>query len=159
MKSISITKRTSGGYTIIVDGSERQHSSYNYIAFIEGIILFDCSGKAINDTPYDHTLWTVNDVTDIATDEEVCNALDRLGLEHKTNGVPGGCVAVTPHDTNMLSHVGWIEVRGNAGNVAIVDAYGNASLVLAFDSKETSKMLVSRVLATGTTATDIYLYY
>jgi len=74
-------------------------------------------------------------------------------------GVPGGCVAVTPHNTNLLPAVGWIEVRGTAGNVAIVDAYGNASLVLAFDAKEMSKCLVSRVLATGTTATDIYLYY
>jgi hypothetical protein len=68
-------------------------------------------------------------------------------------------VAVTPHNTNLLPAVGWIEVRGTAGNVAIVDAYGNASLVLAFDAKELSKMLVSQVLATGTTATDIYLYY
>lgn len=74
-------------------------------------------------------------------------------------GVPCGCVAVTPHNTNLLPHVGWIEVRGTAGNVAVVDAYGNASLVLAFDQKETSKMLVKQVLATGTTATDIYLYY
>jgi len=74
-------------------------------------------------------------------------------------GVAGGCVAVTPHNTNLLPHVGWIEVRGAAGNVAVVDAYGNASLVLAFDVKEMSKMLVKQVLATGTTATDIYLYY
>lgn len=74
-------------------------------------------------------------------------------------GVPGGVVAVTPHNTNLLPHVGWIEVRGTAGNVAVVDAYGNASLVLAFDAKELSKMLVKQVLATGTTATDIYLYY
>ena len=74
-------------------------------------------------------------------------------------GVPGGCVAVTPHNTNLLPHVGWIEVRGTAGNVALVDAYGNASLVLAFETKELSKMLVSKVLSTGTTATGIYLYY
>lgn len=74
-------------------------------------------------------------------------------------GVPGGCVAVTPHNTNLLPHIGWIEVRGTAGNVAFIDAYGNASLVLAFDTKEMSKMLVKQVLATGTTATDIYLYY
>ena len=74
-------------------------------------------------------------------------------------GVAGGCVAVTPHDTNLLAYVGWIEVRGTAGNVAVVDSYGNASLVLAFEAKEMSKMLVKQVLATGTTATDIYLYY
>lgn len=74
-------------------------------------------------------------------------------------GVPGGIVAVAPSNDNPLPHVGWIEVRGTAGNVAVVDAYGNASLVLAFDAKELSKMLVSQVLATGTTATDIYLYY
>ena len=74
-------------------------------------------------------------------------------------GVAGGCVAVTPHNTNLLPHVGWIEVRGAAGNVAVVDAYGNASLVLAFDVKEMSKMLVKQVLSAETTATDIYLYY
>jgi hypothetical protein len=74
-------------------------------------------------------------------------------------GLAGGCIAVTPHNTNLLPHVGWFEVRGNAGNVAFVDAYGNASLVLAYDVKESSKMRVRQILATGTTATDIYLYY
>jgi hypothetical protein len=74
-------------------------------------------------------------------------------------GLAGGCVAVTGHDENLLPHVGWFEVRGDAGNVAFVDAYGNASLVLAFDVKESSKCRVRQILSTGTTATDIYLYY
>jgi hypothetical protein len=74
-------------------------------------------------------------------------------------GVAGGCIAVTGHDVNLLPHVGWFEVRGDAGNVAFVDAYGNASLVLAFDVKESSKCRVRQILSTGTTATDIYLYY
>lgn len=74
-------------------------------------------------------------------------------------GVATGCIAVTPHNTNLLPHIGWFEVRGNAGNVAFVDEDGNPSLVLAFDQKELSKFRVKQILATGTTATDIYLYY
>lgn len=101
------------------------------------------------------------DYTDLAGTAYTKDQVNAL-LEDFLNpdvGVAGGCLAVTPHDVNLLPHVGWFEVRGNAGNVAFVDAYGNASLVLAFDAKECSKVRVRQILSTGTTATDIYLYY
>jgi hypothetical protein len=74
-------------------------------------------------------------------------------------GVAGGCVPVTPHATALLPHVGWITVFGNAGNVAVVDEYGNDSVVVPLDQNGVTKFRCSRVLVEGTTATSIHLIY
>lgn len=63
---------------------------------------------------------------------------------------------VTPHDTNANKYFG-IKVKGNAGNVVVVTDKG-ATRTIPFTSGEFEPIAVTKVLATGTTATGIWGY-
>lgn len=65
---------------------------------------------------------------------------------------------VTPNDGADLATPGTIRVNG-AGNVVVIP-YGNtASITLTLAAGEFVPCIVKRVLATGTTATSIHVFY
>jgi len=64
---------------------------------------------------------------------------------------------VTPSDSDDLAAgLGYVMVLGNAGDVAVITAAGN-SVTLPLDKKEILPILVKRIKATSTTATNIKL--
>ena len=79
MESIVLSKRASGGYKIVVDGTSESHfSNCSYTAYKEGIVLFGIEGNPINSIPVTPDKWTVQEVTGFTTNEQVSNALDAI---------------------------------------------------------------------------------
>jgi hypothetical protein len=65
-------------------------------------------------------------------------------------------VAVTPHDTNNLGFLPKaIMVGATAGNVVMIDKFGNTATV-PFDAGEIKPLRPAIIKATSTTATPIY---
>ena len=65
-------------------------------------------------------------------------------------------IAVTPSDIENLPKEGILIVFGNGGNVRITTAKGNEATI-SLEPKEIIPLIVKKVWATSTTATNIYL--
>ena len=63
---------------------------------------------------------------------------------------------ITPHDTNVQKYHG-IVVKGNAGNVVVETETGDTRTI-PFAAGEREPISVVKVLATNTTATNIWGY-
>lgn len=73
----------------------------------------------------------------------------------RVTAFPRAAVAVTPNDSVDLSEPMTV-IAGTAGAVAVIPASGGASVVFAgIQAGQAVPVLVSRVLATGTTATGL----
>lgn len=65
------------------------------------------------------------------------------------------CKLVTPSDTELLKE-GFVVVLGVAGNVKVQTAAGDV-VTMALEAKEIMPLVVIKVFATDTTATNIYI--
>lgn len=75
---VSLSKRPSGGYSLVVEGSgDFELSSVQYSTNNSGISLFNANGNFL--VKRDASLWTVNGVTSFTTNVQVANALDGIG--------------------------------------------------------------------------------
>lgn len=63
---------------------------------------------------------------------------------------------ITPHNTNVQKCHGFI-VKGNAGNVEVVTEAGNTRII-PMSAGEREPLSITKVLATNTTATNIWGY-
>jgi hypothetical protein len=75
--SISLTKRTNGGYTVVYDGVTSYPSHIQYHGTEDGIILFSRGLTLLRF--YRPAEWTVNGATGFTTVEQVAEALDAVG--------------------------------------------------------------------------------
>ena len=75
--SISLTKRTNGGYTVVYDGITSYPSHLQYHGTEDGIILFSRGLTLLRFYRPDE--WTVNGTTGFTTVEQVAEALDGVG--------------------------------------------------------------------------------
>ena len=77
-----------------------------------------------------------------------------------SSGPAQGAAAVTPNDGANLAVAGsrglWV---GGAGNVAVVTAQGDSVTFTGVPAGYLLQVAVSRVLATGTTATNLLALY
>lgn len=74
-------------------------------------------------------------------------------------GPAGTLIAVTPSDTADLAVGATRAIHvGTAGTLAVVDMNGNAAVLRSLDGQY-HPVRVRRILATGTTATDIVALY
>ena len=72
----------------------------------------------------------------------------------------GALRAITPNDAADLPLPGCRAIRvGGAGNVSVVDLTGVTTVLLAAFAGETLQAQVTRVNATGTTATGLVALY
>lgn len=76
--SISITKRTNGGYTVVADTNTSYLSEAIYHGTTDGIILFSRGLNLIRF--YRPTEWTIDGVTGFTTVPQVADALDAIGV-------------------------------------------------------------------------------
>ena len=76
--SISITKRTNGGYTVVADSNTSYPSEAIYHGTSDGVILFSRGLNLLRF--YRPEEWTVNGVTGYTTVEQVADALDAIGV-------------------------------------------------------------------------------
>jgi hypothetical protein len=67
-------------------------------------------------------------------------------------------VAVTPDDANDLAFMTKELQATGAGNISVVMAAGGAAITIPFAAGEVRAIRVSRVRATGTTATGILAF-
>jgi len=91
--------------------------------------------------------------------EEIDNKkADTNEVESYINGLTcTSMLPVTPNDSNLLAKEGFIQVRGNAGNVRVLTSAGD-DVVLQLEAKEIIPLYIKKVFTTGTTATNIYLF-
>lgn len=96
---------------------------------------------------------------------DVQSALEEIDLkkantnevEEHINGLTcTSMLSITPNDTNLLPKEGFIQVRGNAGNVRVLTSAGD-DVILQLEVKEIIPVYIKKVYSTGTTATNIYL--
>lgn len=73
---------------------------------------------------------------------------------HKGEVIPTGVMSITPSDSTVLDLVGFV-VTGSTGNVAVIDGYGVTTTIAVGTAGDRWALKVSKVLATGTTATGI----
>lgn len=76
--TISITKRTNGGYTVVADSNTSYPSEVIYHGTDTGVILFSRGLNLIRF--YRPEEWTVNGVTGYTTVQQVADALDAIGV-------------------------------------------------------------------------------
>jgi hypothetical protein len=65
--------------------------------------------------------------------------------------------AVTPHDTNDLAFLSRGVYVGVTGNLAVLDAAGNAVTITSLAAGVWHPLRLSRIKSTGTTATSILI--
>lgn len=87
MNTITITRRSSGGFTVVLttdDGTRTKYTSMlEYVSFESGVKLVDPSGDQNSYGTHKADEWTINGVTNFSTTQSVCNALDAIGLSQK----------------------------------------------------------------------------
>ena len=76
--SVSLTKRTNGGYTLVADSDTSYLSDCIYHGNSDGVILF--SRGLVLKRFYRPSEWTIQSVTGYTTVLQVVNALDALGV-------------------------------------------------------------------------------
>ena len=86
--SITVTKRSSGGYTILVSAltKPKYASKLEYCTYNNGVKLID-SSKDDSYGIHDYSEWTINGVTNFQSILEVCNALDAIGVVSQKNQI------------------------------------------------------------------------
>ena len=97
-----------------------------------------------------------------SSSEELRNYLADLAAQTKEDqAICDGVEPAAPSNQSDLSHPGFFEVRGNAGNVKFdpVDPTAPQGQTIAFAAGELSKFRVKRIYATGTLATGIVIYF
>jgi hypothetical protein len=119
MQSVNISRLSSGGLKIIID--ELSPATYtnkiSYRSFINGIMLYDESTREILVTPYTQDLFIVDGITSFTTIEEVCTALDNIGLVSKSQ------IVIVDNNGNTLNpnglpYVETIEITRPANTTA-----------------------------------------
>jgi len=75
--SISITKRTNGGFTIVTEDYTYYASELVYHGTSVGLTLYS---RGLITKLYKPTEWTIQTVSGYTTVEQVCDALDTLGV-------------------------------------------------------------------------------
>lgn len=75
--SISLTKRTNGGYTIVTESATFYPSDILYHGTTVGVVLYS---RGVVTNLYKPTEWTIQTVTGYTTVAQVCDALDALGV-------------------------------------------------------------------------------
>lgn len=73
-------------------------------------------------------------------------------------GATSNCATVTPNDSTDLPNSGLIRIGGD-GDVKVDTINGQTVTIPAMVQGEYSGVIVKRVHSTGTTATDITVYY
>jgi hypothetical protein len=76
--SIALTKRTNGGFTIVIDGNVLYVPEVTYVGNSTGVVVFH--RELLGTRNYLPAEWTVQGVTGFTTVVGVCDALDALGV-------------------------------------------------------------------------------
>lgn len=87
--SISVTKRTNGGFTIVTESSTYYSSDLIYHGTTTGVTLYS---KGVTSNLYKPTEWTIQGVTGFTTVTQVVDALDALGISSESTVAISGTV-------------------------------------------------------------------
>jgi hypothetical protein len=81
------------------------------------------------------------------------------GITEGMMGPADNQVAVTPSDSTDLAYISRALFIGGAGNIVVTPSSGQANITYTVPAGMILPIRVSRVLATGTTATNIVSWY
>jgi len=80
MSTITVSKRTGGGYTVVLGGNSPIYvSKLNYAVIGASVKLIGPAGE-INNEHYAPSAWTINNVTSFTTALQIADALDGIGV-------------------------------------------------------------------------------
>lgn len=102
--------------------------------------------QEIGKDPVSKAIWTLND-----------NIISLAGIMGRGT-VLGVDVSPVVSDIANLINAGYIQVRGDAGDIKFTDYRGNIA-TLSFAADEVSYFKVKQIWSTGTTATGIVILY
>jgi hypothetical protein len=83
----------------------------------------------------------------------------QYGMVEGLTGPADNQVAITPSDTTDLAYISRALFIGGAGNIVVTPASGQANITYTVPAGMILPIRVSRVIATGTTATNIVSWY
>lgn len=159
MESIVLSKRASGGYKIIVGGiSESHFSNCSYIAYKEGIILFGIGENPINPIPATPDKFTIQGITGFTTNEQVCNALDGIGLLYPVGSAVGytgkvvNCSVELTRPADISEYAVGDSVNSSTSNpsaltlAGVVSQNGGGSILQALKLESNMTILANKTL-------------